>query len=199
MDGEGESEKAWNEPSCAGTHHSPHGLEAAVEGASVRDHRPQLLLYSPASQLVAQVLFPCATAQHEAAPPQQNSEVLAHAHSRSEHSDTPRPQAQRPASYFSCSEDGVIKHERAISLRTFSNRNSSHSFSCSSPSYNFQTCRRSTAVVSHAISLHCKCTMLAGECLFLLAEQASLFLLAGQRSSFYTCWQTSAYFCVLSE
>jgi len=111
MDGEGESVKARNEPSCAGTHHSPHGLEATVEGASVRDHRPQPLLHSPASQLVAQVLFPCAAAQHDAAPPQQNSEVQAHVYSRSENSDTPRPQAQRPASYYSCSEGGVIKHK----------------------------------------------------------------------------------------
>jgi len=137
---------------------------------------------------VAQVLSLCAAAQHDAAPPQQNSEVLAHAHSCSEHSDTPRPQAQRPASYYSCSEDGVIKHERAYSSRTCSNRTSSHGFSCSSQSYNFQTCSRATAVVSRAISLHCMCTMLAGECLFWLAEQLSLFLLVGQRSSFYTCW-----------
>jgi len=45
MDGEGESVRAWNEPSCAGTHHSPQGLEATVEGAAVRDHRPQPLLH----------------------------------------------------------------------------------------------------------------------------------------------------------
>jgi len=154
---------------------------------------------SPASQLVAQVLFPCAAAQHDAAPPQQNSKVQAHAHSRSEHSDTPRPQAQRPGSYYSNNEDGVIKHERANSSRTCSNRASSHSFLCSSQSYNFQKCRRSTAVVSRAISLHRMCTMLAGECLFLLAEQASLFLLAGQRSSLYADWQTSACFFVLSK
>jgi len=61
--------------------------------------------------LTAQVLFPCAAAQHDAAPPQQNSEVQAHAHSHSEHSGSPRPQAQRPVSYYSCSEGDVIKDE----------------------------------------------------------------------------------------
>jgi len=60
-------------------------LEATLQGASVPGHRPQLLLHSPASQLVAQVLFPCAATQHDAAPPQQNNEVQAHAHSHSEH------------------------------------------------------------------------------------------------------------------
>jgi len=211
--------RAWNEPSCAGTHHSPHGLKATVEGASVRELKATVegasvreagecsSGRSPSAaavafscfQLVTQVLFPCAAAQHDAAPPQQNSEGQAHAHSRSEHPDTPRPHAQCPASYYSCSEGGVIKHERANSSRTCSNRASSHSFPCSSQSYIFQICQRSTAVASRAISLHCMCTMLAGEYLFLLAEQASLFLLAGQRSSLYTCWQTSASFCVLSE
>ena len=63
------------------------------------------------SQLVAQVLFPCAAAQHDAVPPQENSEVQGHAHSHSKHSDTPRAQAQRPACYYSCSEGGVIKYE----------------------------------------------------------------------------------------
>jgi len=86
-------------------------LEATLEGASVQGHRSQPLLHSPASQLVAQVLFPCAAVQHDAAAPQQKSEVQAHAHSHSEHSDSPRPQAQRPASYYSCSEGGVIKHK----------------------------------------------------------------------------------------
>jgi len=149
------------------------------------------------SQLVAQVLFPCAAAQHDAVPPQENSEVQGHAHSHSKHSDTPRAQAQRPACYYSCSEGGVIKRDHVNSSRTCSNRVSSHSFPYSSHRYRFQTCQRSTAVVSRAISLHCMCTMLSGECLFLLAEQASLFLLGGQRSSLYTCWQTSASFCVL--
>ena len=95
MVGEGESVSAWNEPSCAGNHHSPHELGATLEGSSVREHRPQLLLQSPASQLAAQVLFPCATAQHDAAPPQQNSEVQAHAHSHRDYSDSPRPAAAR--------------------------------------------------------------------------------------------------------
>ena len=45
MDEKGESMRAWNEPSCAGTHHSPHGLEATVEEAAVRDHCPQPLLH----------------------------------------------------------------------------------------------------------------------------------------------------------
>ena len=148
--------RAWNEPSCAGNHHSPHELGATLEGSSVREHRPQLLLHSPASQLAAQVLFTCAAAQHDAAPQQQNSEVQAHAHSNRDHSDSPRPHAQRPASYYSCSEGGVIKYEaREFSSRICSNRASSHSCPCSSQSYNFQTCRRSTAVVSRAISLHC--------------------------------------------
>ena len=75
------------------------------------EHCPQPLLHSPASQLVAQVHFPCAAAQHDAAPPKHNSEAQAHAHSHSEQSDSPRPQAQCPASYYSCSEGGVIKHE----------------------------------------------------------------------------------------
>jgi len=52
-----------------GTHHSQHELEATLQGASVQEHRPQPLLYFPASQLAAQVLFPCAAAQHDAAPP----------------------------------------------------------------------------------------------------------------------------------
>ena len=46
MDGEVESARAWNKPPCAGTHHSPHGLEATVEGATVRDHCPQPLLHN---------------------------------------------------------------------------------------------------------------------------------------------------------
>ena len=107
----------WNEPR-AGNHHSPHELGATLEGSSVREHRPQLLLHSPASQLAAQVLFTCAAAQHDAAPQQQNSEVQAHAHSNRDHSDSPRPHAQRPASYYSCSEGGVIKYE----AREFSSR-----------------------------------------------------------------------------
>ena len=48
---------------------------------------------------------------------------------------------------------------RANSSRTCSNRASAHSFQSSSQSYNFQTCQRSTAVVSRAISLHCMCTV----------------------------------------
>ena len=56
MVGEGESVRAWNEPSCAGNQDSPHELGATLEGSSVREHRPQLLLHSPASQLAAQVL-----------------------------------------------------------------------------------------------------------------------------------------------
>jgi len=111
MVGEGESVRACNEHSCAGTHHIQHELEATLEGASVLEHRPQPLLHSPASQLVVQVLFPCAAAQHDAAPPRHNSKAQAQAHSHSEHSDPPRPQAQRPASYYICSEGGVIKHE----------------------------------------------------------------------------------------
>ena len=68
----------------------------------VRSHSPQL---------AAQVLFPCAVAQHDATPPQQNSEVQAHAHSHRDYSDSPRPHAQRPVSYYNCSEGGVIKYE----------------------------------------------------------------------------------------
>ena len=125
----------------------------------------------PASRLVAQILFPCAAAQHDAAPPQQNTEIQAHAHSHSEHSDTPRPQAQRPASYYSCSEGGVIKHERANSSRTCSNRALSHSFLCSRQKKNSRHVgvrQQWSAVLSH-------CTACA------------------------ECWQVSVSFCLLSK
>ena len=141
-------------------------------------------------------LFPCAAVQHDAAPPQENSEVQAHVHSHSGHSDTPRPQAQHPASYYRCSEGGVIKHERANSSRTCSNRVSSHSF----PRVDKATTCRNVGVRQQWSAVLSHCTACA-QCwqvsvsFCLLSKRASfcwlardrLFILAGRRVPLFAC------------